>query len=215
MANADFVKLMQELQEDRVQVDGPTVEKQLCWINIGGINWDVISALALRYDLHSLALEDILHEQGHNQSNADYYQQHLSANFVLFFMTEEDGVPGPEPVSEYPESTRRPPKKDAEIAVDPLKGHELRHHISGLVPTCGRQQQMLRIAALTQGDRVNVKHEPVFIFLLHDGGNYDSIHTTPNLEFTQPVTERIYQHDSVLRTSEDPSILVEALFGSE
>ncbi|KAG6829107.1 hypothetical protein H0H92_005649 [Tricholoma furcatifolium] len=65
------------------------------WINIGGFDWDVISALTLRYsqstslvaldfiyltwasDLHPLALEDVLHEQGHNQSKADYYHDHL------------------------------------------------------------------------------------------------------------------------------------------
>jgi hypothetical protein len=66
----------------------------------------------------------------------------------------------------------------------------------------------------------------MFIFLLRDGNYYCSflgntrsiaegtvisIHPTPNLQFTEPVAERMQQHDSVLRTSEDPAILVEAL----
>ncbi|KDQ58806.1 hypothetical protein JAAARDRAFT_193325 [Jaapia argillacea MUCL 33604] len=47
------------------------------WINVGGISWDVISALTLKYDLHPLAVEDILHQRGHVSSKADYYSQHL------------------------------------------------------------------------------------------------------------------------------------------
>ncbi|RXW17592.1 hypothetical protein EST38_g8261 [Candolleomyces aberdarensis] len=47
------------------------------WINIEGIDWNVLSSVALRYNLESLALEDILHESGHNHSKADYYPNHL------------------------------------------------------------------------------------------------------------------------------------------
>jgi len=73
-----------------------------------------------------------------------------------------------------------------------------------------RQRQILQIAALKKGDRVAVKHEPMFIFLLREG-TVISIRPTQNLQFTEPVTERMHQHDSVLRTSEDPAILLEAL----
>jgi len=31
------------------------------WINVAGISWDVISALALKHDIHPLALEDVIH----------------------------------------------------------------------------------------------------------------------------------------------------------
>ncbi|KIJ53484.1 hypothetical protein M422DRAFT_25356 [Sphaerobolus stellatus SS14] len=48
------------------------------WIAVGGISWDVISALALVYELHPLALEDVLHKRnGHMRSKADYYHKHL------------------------------------------------------------------------------------------------------------------------------------------
>ncbi|KAL5533783.1 hypothetical protein ACEPAG_243 [Sanghuangporus baumii] len=48
------------------------------WINIGGVSWDVISALALKYDIHPLALEDVLHQRGNQaRSKADYYPRHL------------------------------------------------------------------------------------------------------------------------------------------
>ncbi|TBU21452.1 hypothetical protein BD311DRAFT_734402 [Dichomitus squalens] len=49
----------------------------------GGSIWDVVSALALRYDLHPLALEDVLHQRGHPRSKADYYPQHLFVRILV------------------------------------------------------------------------------------------------------------------------------------
>ncbi|TFL06266.1 hypothetical protein BDV98DRAFT_499232 [Pterulicium gracile] len=47
------------------------------WINVGGVSWDLISALAIKYDLHPLAIEDVLHTRDHSRSKADYYSKHL------------------------------------------------------------------------------------------------------------------------------------------
>ncbi|EJC98797.1 uncharacterized protein FOMMEDRAFT_149129 [Fomitiporia mediterranea MF3/22] len=48
------------------------------WINVGGVSWDVISSLAIKYDIHPLALEDVLHMRGTQaRSKADYYLKHL------------------------------------------------------------------------------------------------------------------------------------------
>ena len=75
-------------------------------------------------------------------------------------------------------------------------------------------------------ERVSVKHEPMFIFMLRDGlsfcqllerlfrhlsGTVISIHPSPSLEFTAPISERLHRPDSLLRTSEDPSLLVQSL----
>ncbi|KAJ7093114.1 hypothetical protein C8R44DRAFT_398562 [Mycena epipterygia] len=206
--NAQFVDLMKEPLPEPGKTRRP-----LRWINIGGISWDILSALAIRYDLHSLALEDILHEQGHNQSKADYYRQHLFLRVLCHSLpTEEERHSGPDPKSEYPGWAPRNDLEKAGRKEEPADRHRLKQRrfsaLSGF-HLATRQQQILRIAALTRGDRVIVKHEPMFIFLLQ--GTVISIHPTPNLEFTQPVTERMHQHDSVLRTSEDPAILVEGL----
>ena len=40
-------------------------------------SYEVPHCLTFYLDLHSLALEDILHERGHNHSKADYYPGHL------------------------------------------------------------------------------------------------------------------------------------------
>ncbi|CUA70320.1 hypothetical protein RSOLAG22IIIB_00675 [Rhizoctonia solani] len=51
--------------------------KKVRWINISGISWDVISALAIHYNLHPLAIEDVLHGRPNARSKADYYTRHL------------------------------------------------------------------------------------------------------------------------------------------
>ncbi|KAJ7168070.1 magnesium transporter [Mycena crocata] len=229
MSNAEFVELMKtrpgKPAETKLEKPNGTPSakplRSLRWINIGGISWDVISALALRYDLHALALEDVLHEQGHNHSKADYYQQHLFLRVLCHSLpSAEDHNSGPDPTSEFPgASLHHAPPNDLEKTVgrkEPGDSADFnRKHSDKFSALTGfrlaaRQQQILRIAALTRGDRVIVKHEPMFIFLLRDG-TVISIHPTANLEFTEPVTERIHQHDSILRTSEDPAMIVEAL----
>ncbi|KAJ6500379.1 magnesium transporter [Mycena sanguinolenta] len=213
LSNAEFVELM---KHDPPKSEQPNEKHSLRWINIGGISWDVLSALALRYDLHPLALEDILHEQGHNQSKADYYRQHLFLRVLCHSIpTKQDRDAGPDPKSEYPGSWDKPrPRNDAEKIAGYMDDEVGRNHrrfsaLSGF-RMAARQRQILRIASLKKGDRVAVKHEPMFIFLLREG-TVISIRPTPNLEFTEPVTERMHQHDSVIRMSEDPAILFESL----
>lgn len=95
LGNADFIKLMKDGYRKESNGDLDYHPKAIRWINIGGIDWDVLSSMALRYrklvllpthertdiiysqDIHSLALEDVLHEQGDVQSKADYYSDHL------------------------------------------------------------------------------------------------------------------------------------------
>jgi len=72
MTNKGFVDF---LENDRASAREPWVKVR--WINIGGVSWDVISALALKYELHPLSVEDILHRRGHALSKADYYPKHL------------------------------------------------------------------------------------------------------------------------------------------
>ncbi|KAJ2935966.1 hypothetical protein H1R20_g1128, partial [Candolleomyces eurysporus] len=72
-----------------------------------------------------------------------------------------------------------------------------------------RREQIARLRELKKGDRVEIRKEPMFIFLLHNG-TVISIHPTL-LDHTAPIRERIHHPDSVLRTSDDPSLLVESL----
>ena len=71
-----------------------------------------------------------------------------------------------------------------------------------------RNMQLIR--ELKRGERVNVKIAPMCIFLFRDG-TVISIHRDTHLAFTEPITERLRQRDTGLRTTADPSLLVESL----
>jgi len=84
------------------------------WINVGGISWDVVRALALKYgasnpchtslhrydiqigpaDLHPLSLEDLLTVPGRPRSGANYYKGHLFIRVLSHTLgTEGDKEP--------------------------------------------------------------------------------------------------------------------------
>ncbi len=94
-----------------------------------------------------------------------------------------------------------------------------------------RNRKLLR--ELKRGDRVNVKIQPLCLFLFRDGtvisihkgelrprifncfqhGKADMGDRNPDntLNFTAPITERLRQRDTGLRTTADPSLLMESL----
>lgn len=103
MTNKEFVNLMGDPQASQR-------EKwvKVRWINIGGMSWDVIKAVSIKYgmilytsvnhksgglrfflDLHPLALEDVFSPRSQNRSKADYYSKHL----FLRILCHELGVP--------------------------------------------------------------------------------------------------------------------------
>ncbi|KAG9049055.1 hypothetical protein FS837_011328 [Tulasnella sp. UAMH 9824] len=60
------------------------------WINIGGVSWDVIRALALRYEIHPLVIEDVLHGRQTYSSKADYYNKHLFVRMLCHVLKDDD-----------------------------------------------------------------------------------------------------------------------------
>ena len=53
-------------------------------------SYEVPRCLTFYPDLHSLALEDILHERGHNHSKADYYPGHLFIRVLCHTVHEDE-----------------------------------------------------------------------------------------------------------------------------
>ncbi|KAF8956065.1 hypothetical protein BDZ97DRAFT_1672245 [Flammula alnicola] len=274
--NAGLINLLQE-PGTRDSPDSESLPPRMVrWINIGGIDWSVLSIVALKYNLHSLALEDILHERGHTHSKADYYPGHLFLRVLCHTLELEEGEcspsfslakvpsdpPSPAAPSETPPQftrdqatmdleggglaalldqgikqaqsendsentaagTNPPPHTDIQAPQDNAQGPKpgfglrtlssaaLKKRLTGLSGFGGpaRERKNREVEALKKGDRVAVSLEPMFIFLLHDG-TVISIHPSLNLDFTSPITERLHRPDSVLRTSEDASLLVESL----
>ncbi|KAG6887621.1 hypothetical protein C0992_011444 [Termitomyces sp. T32_za158] len=76
------------------------------WINIGGMSWDVLKAVSIKYGayvileasstidalkgLHPLSLEDIFHTPSQTRSKADYYNRHLFLRVLCHVLGQED-----------------------------------------------------------------------------------------------------------------------------
>lgn len=135
MSNSEFVNLMSNAD------DRPAWSK-VRWINIGGISWDVLSALAIKYgerrrehvtliqyavahytiilELHPLALEDLLTNRGHSRSKADYYTKHLALRILCHAVVpDEDTTSLKDIAPEKPRSSSPTPmSEDDEKALD-------------------------------------------------------------------------------------------------
>lgn len=108
MTNRELVNL---LADENASARQPWAKVR--WINIGGLSWDVIKAVSLKYgtrfffvvsihlskssslDIHPLALEDVFHTRSQTRSKADYYNKHL----FLRILCHELGDPDAEPKS--------------------------------------------------------------------------------------------------------------------
>ncbi|KAI0673968.1 hypothetical protein C8Q78DRAFT_663457 [Trametes maxima] len=253
MTNAEFIRLLADPSASRRE---PWVRVR--WINVGGISWDVISALALKYDMHPLALEDVLHQRGHARSKADYYPQHLFLRVLCHSLGGDDDGAGSSishlPRSESPvdmaEDDEDETESDSQLGKKGVQGAELdadddrtmygsrfstkrggstlrrrfgrsdvesppaiQRRFAGVeeddkAKKNARNRKLLK--ELKRGDRVNVRIAPLCIFLYRDG-TVISMHKDNTLDFTAPITERLRQRDTGLRSTADPSLLVQSL----
>ncbi|KAF8167264.1 hypothetical protein B0H34DRAFT_669750 [Crassisporium funariophilum] len=245
MGNDEFIDLMEDGHPREPWV-------KVRWINIGGMSWDVIKAVSIKYNLHPLALEDVFHGHSQNRSKADYYTRHLFLRVLSHELGDDTPgtkhtvglTDGPRTMSPEPMTDRESTKLDDELtrytssrgsikrntkpSLLPTSRSDVRSETgNGVVPTsqlsrmitkedamlAEREKRMddeISVEALKQGERVNVKVTPMFFFLFRDG-TVISIRTTPNLNFTLPISSRLKSRDTVLRKSADPSLLIHAL----
>jgi hypothetical protein len=63
--NEGLVEFLQDPREDWVSCR---------WINVNGLSWDVIKELGNKYNLHRLAIEDLMSTRG--RTKADWYSDH-------------------------------------------------------------------------------------------------------------------------------------------
>ncbi|KAF7359898.1 Magnesium-like protein [Mycena venus] len=216
MTNREFVELM-----DDAQASARESWVKVRWINIGGMSWDVIKAVSLRYDLNPLALEDVFHAHPKARSKADYYAQHLFLRIVCHELNEDQGGESGSPHSYPPTQFKRHASDDEKTLRSSLHRRHPRHKSDSNLgrsleiaerdtPAAAKQQRLIQDAVLTalkSGERVNVNVVPMFIFLFRDG-TVITIHSTPNLNMTEPIASRVRQFDTILRTSADASLLV-------
>ncbi|ESK93464.1 putative magnesium -like protein [Moniliophthora roreri MCA 2997] len=260
MTNKEFVNFMADSKANKRE---PWVKVR--WINIGGLSWDIMKAVSLKYDIHPLALEDVFHRREQTRSKADYYPKHLFLRVTCHELGKDEDefeaeahtsaaygstltdLPrssSPLPFTEeeqmaldysmddsqyddYDEKTvfgsaptsrkstmrkrtrRQRSKNDLEQNV-PHRSSIMSFVRQQRAEKRRRQENEAKVHALKKGERVNVKRSPMFIFLFRDG-TVISIHSDPDLTITRPINSRLQQRDTGLRTSADPSLLVQSL----
>ncbi|KAJ7597984.1 cora-like Mg2+ transporter protein-domain-containing protein [Mycena floridula] len=92
MTNLEFVRFMEDVDDEGTyRASARERWVRVRWINIAGLSWDVVKAVAVRYNLHPLALEDVFHARSQTRSKADYYKQHLFLRVLVHELGEEDG----------------------------------------------------------------------------------------------------------------------------
>ncbi|TFY79352.1 hypothetical protein EWM64_g4661 [Hericium alpestre] len=233
MTNAEFVGYLQNAEASARE---PWVRVR--WINVGGISWDVVSALALTYNLHPLALEDLLQPRGHARSKADYYSQHLFIRALCHSLASKSSSPSsssnqassgsnptltglprsssPQPLDEKlgilnDSDDEDDPEEDGSNKDPEAKGSS---GLGFMRPGLQARKRSSAANAMTierlKKGRVDVRIAPMCIFLFRDG-TVISIHPDTNMDFTSPISVRIRQRDTSLRTSADASLLVESL----
>ncbi|KAJ7174183.1 magnesium transporter [Mycena crocata] len=223
MTNCDFVDFMNDSAASKREA-----WVKVRWINIAGMSWDAIKAVSIKYDLHPLALDDVFRTQSTKaRSKADYYSRHL---FLRILCHELVGEVPHNAFRGVPRSARPIPSATPPVDSETTLRNSMRRRRTGtadtghqyppasefgdLPPTDDveerRRIQEAALSVLKRGERVNVKVSPMFIFLFRDG-TVITIHSTPSLEMTQPITNRLRQFDTGLRTSSDASLLVQSL----
>ncbi|KAJ7075338.1 hypothetical protein B0H15DRAFT_806274 [Mycena belliarum] len=157
------------------------------WINVAGTSWDIIKALSLTHELHPLALEDVLHTRPDNLSKAEYYLHHLFLRVLCHEVDEGSRVR--RATQELQEPSAPDSKDDARQ----------------------RKVDEAKLEALKEGT-IKVAVSPLFVFLFRDG-TVISISQDVTPELMVPITQRLRRADGILRTSADPSLLVQSLLG--
>ncbi|KAF5346159.1 hypothetical protein D9758_009966 [Tetrapyrgos nigripes] len=251
--NSDFVKLLSDPQASKRDS-----WVKVRWINIGGLSWDVIKAVSLKYDIHPLALEDVFHTRSQTRSKADYYGKHLFLRILCHELQDSgDDSSSDSTSSSYSEKSitgaprssspipfeyeddfgglgdsktlyggdtvksnwslkksgtmrsRRSKRRGTQMDMEMGPLDEKRNNSTWSFSD-SRKPDEARLAALKNGDRVQVRVAPMFIFLFRDG-TVISMQKSSDLSIMQPISQRIQQRDTGLRTSADPSMLVQSL----
>jgi hypothetical protein len=60
------------------------------WINVDGINFEILKFLTLRYGLHPLAVEDTLRATNNPRSKLDFYANHLYCQILVQHIRPQD-----------------------------------------------------------------------------------------------------------------------------
>lgn len=223
-SNAEFLQAQPLERESWVKVR---------WIHVNGISWDILSQLALTYEMHPLALEDVLQSRVTSPSKSSYYLKHLFLRVVCHTISEFSPT---ETVHSGPDSSNADGRDSdgstflgasqgaehdqmsAALSAPAMERPMPQRWISLEVKEDQQRAQSTELRAIKddlEHDRVHVDLSNLFIFLFRDG-TVITFHTRPHFispdnSIFNPIFDRIRSSKSILRSSADASLLVESL----
>ncbi|KAH9809210.1 Magnesium transport protein CorA [Teratosphaeria destructans] len=165
------------------------------WVYINGIDRATVHTLGRTYNLHPLALEDVMNAD--NPSKIDWYDDHCLLELTmqkLAAVVEEPPSPPPTPDDSSP--PRHPARRFSYAASDNPKDTEIRAH--------------LRHPGRHFYQRFDMSVEQVSLLLTHTGTVITIFETSGHDVFT-PIHARLQTPHTILRSSNDPSMLVQAV----
>ncbi|KAF9427114.1 hypothetical protein BGZ94_005452 [Podila epigama] len=154
------------------------------------MSWDIIKAIAIQYDLHHLAVEDLLHIPQRTKVDVYPHQTFISCTLLTLMELQRDGsmrqiVPIDSPLGIHPSNFSR------RLPLDEL-------------------EKTFHIAEFETPDALKVHMEQVAIFLLEDG-TLITLFQVSGHSVVAPIVERLSHDYSIARRHEDASFLLQAV----
>lgn len=198
------------------------------WINLNGLSWDCISAVAKKYNLHSLALEDLLNTK--NRTKCDWYSDHAFINLTMLKLVHAaECNPAEKPLGRPPTflqrifGRHRKSESDAVIlpvtaAVDSDNGwtnQPFQREYKSLQHYYGGAANAERVAFMEKHTTLAAKKmlvgvEQVSIFLTSCNTVISFFENSAD-DVEPPILERLGSEHTVLRSSCDASMVVQSI----
>jgi Mg2+ and Co2+ transporter CorA len=166
------------------------------WIHCPNLSLGFLKACALKYDLHNLAVEDCLHS-GHVRAKADYYIQHLFLSLPIQTVRPVLSIPADNTLYEL--------GKDVESGVHASTDSLTR------IPDAQMASIKAAIRSVTEESHIGIQTDVLCVFLLKDGTVVSMTRDHDSTHLLKPIFERLASKGTILRESEDPSMLLQAL----
>ncbi|KAF8473861.1 hypothetical protein BDZ91DRAFT_712716 [Kalaharituber pfeilii] len=217
----DNDSLPQFLEEERPEWS------RVRWINLNGLSWDCISAVAKKYKLHRLALEDLLNTK--NRTKCDWYSDHAFVNLAMIKLVHSQISPSQSQetlVESKPSVLRRlfRRRKSADHAVLPVSTasngnsgyavHRFHANYKSLQQYYGTSNTervvfMERHTTLAKKNMM-VSVEQVSIFMTSCNTVISFFENSAD-DVEPPILERLGSEHTVLRSSCDASMMLQAI----
>ncbi|KAF8454308.1 hypothetical protein BGX38DRAFT_1089637 [Terfezia claveryi] len=198
------------------------------WINLNGLSWDCISAVAKKYKLHSLALEDLLNTK--NRTKCDWYSDHAFINLTMLKLVHATECnPAEKPLGRPPTFLqrifRRHQKAESGAVILPVTAtvdsangctnQPLQREYKSLQHYYGGAANAERVAFMEKhsplaAKKMLVSVEQVSIFLTSCNTVISFFENSAD-DVEPPILERLGSEHTVLRSSCDASMVVQGI----